>query len=118
MNTATLADQRADRIAARATGFGAGLITFMLTWTIAARITERIFAAPTSAYVAMGLAFLTGTATTVRIGHRLVSSLNTTSSCLASERHLTGHSVAFQRRATRLEPATHHHPTVKSEEPV
>jgi|GEM_PF-1913690 len=77
MNTATLSDQRADRIAARATGLGAGLITFMLTWTIGARITERILETPTSAYIAMIAAFCAGIVATLRVGHRLVASVAT-----------------------------------------
>lgn len=36
----------------------------------------------------------------------------------STNRSISGIRLAFQRRATRLEPATHHHPTVKSEEPV
>ncbi len=62
---------RADAIAARATGLGVGLIVFMVTWSIGARITERIFDAPAHAYVAMGMALLAGAVTTVRAGHRL-----------------------------------------------
>ena len=77
MSTPTLADQRADRIAARATGLGAGLITFMLTWTLGARITERILDTPNSAYAAMIIALVAGVTATLRISHRLVSSVNT-----------------------------------------
>jgi hypothetical protein len=75
MSTEDIADQRADRIAARATGFGAGLITFMLTWTGGARVTERLVEAPTSAYVAMVTAFCVGIAVTLVVGHRLVTSV-------------------------------------------
>lgn len=77
MSTPTLADQRADRIAARVTGFGAGLITFMLTWTLGARITERMLDTPNSAYAAMIVALVAGVTATIRIAHRLVSSVNT-----------------------------------------
>lgn len=56
MSAAAIADQRADRIAARVTGFGAGLIAFMLTWIISDRITERVLDAPNSAYLAMAMA--------------------------------------------------------------
>jgi hypothetical protein len=66
-----LADARADRVAARATGLGIGLTVFMLTWTVGARITERILEAPGHAYVAMAMALLAGTATTIRAGNRL-----------------------------------------------
>jgi cytochrome bd-type quinol oxidase subunit 2 len=66
-----VADQRADRIAALATGVGVGLITFMLTWTIAARITERMLDTPTSAYVAMVFALITGAVVTTLASRRL-----------------------------------------------
>lgn len=56
----TAGDQRADRVAAYATAVGIGLITFMVTWTIGARITERILDRPMSAYVAMVAALITG----------------------------------------------------------
>ncbi|MGE0304994.1 MAG: hypothetical protein AB7N61_20550 [Acidimicrobiia bacterium] len=96
MNTDDLADQRADRIAARATGFGAGLITFMLTWTIGARITEHVFEAPTSAYVAMITAFCAGIAATLSVGHRLVASVETTAPDSLHE----DHSVPASERVT------------------
>jgi hypothetical protein len=70
----TAAHDRADLMAARATGLGIGLIVFMLTWTIGARITERILDAPTHAYVAMATALLTGAITSVRAAHRLAAS--------------------------------------------
>jgi hypothetical protein len=66
-----VADDRADRIAALATGVGVGLMTFMLTWTIAARITERMLATPTSAYVAMVGALCAGAVVTILTGRRL-----------------------------------------------
>jgi hypothetical protein len=71
MSPSATADRRADRVAARATGLGIGLITFMVTWTIGARITERIFATPTNAFVAMGIAVVAGALTTLRAGQRL-----------------------------------------------
>jgi hypothetical protein len=67
----TTAEARADVVAARATGLGVGLIVFMLTWSIGARITERILDAPAHAYTAMGVALLAGAVTAVRTGHRL-----------------------------------------------
>ena len=67
----TTTESRADLIAARATGLGVGLIVFMLTWSIGARIAEQIFDAPAHAYVAMGMALLAGAVTAVRAGHRL-----------------------------------------------
>lgn len=66
-----MADHRADRIAAYATGIGVGLITFMLTWTIAARITERMFDTPTSAYVAMIVAVFAGAVVATVAARRL-----------------------------------------------
>jgi hypothetical protein len=71
--TVAAGDHRANRVAARATGLGIGLITFMLTWTIGARITERILTTPTSAYVAMAVALLAGAITAVNAGQRLDS---------------------------------------------
>ncbi|MBI4884292.1 MAG: hypothetical protein HY826_09600 [Actinobacteria bacterium] len=73
--TITRADDRADRVAARATGFGVGLIVFMLTWTIGARVIERFVDEPNSAYAAMAIAFIAGTAATVLVGRRLISKL-------------------------------------------
>lgn len=67
----TTTESRAELIAARATGLGVGLIVFMLTWSIGARITERIFDEPAHAYVAMGMALLAGAVTAARAGHRL-----------------------------------------------
>jgi predicted oxidoreductase len=66
---------RADRVGARATGFGAGLIAFMVTWLLGARIIERFVDAPTSAYIAMGLAIAACVVVTLRVGHRLVAGL-------------------------------------------
>jgi hypothetical protein len=67
----TAAEDRTDRVAAWTTALGIGLIVFMLTWTIGARITERIFDAPDHAVIAMSIALLSGATTTVRAGHRL-----------------------------------------------
>lgn len=75
MNT-TAGDTGADVVAARATGLGVGLIVFMLTWSIGARITDRILDAPAHAYLAMGVALLAGAVTAVRAGNRLVRAAN------------------------------------------
>lgn len=99
MTTEDVADQRADRIAARATGIGAGLITFMLTWTIGARIAEHIFEAPTSAYVAMITAFCAGIAATLRVGHRLVAGVAPTAPDTPHEDHSVPASERFTAHA-------------------
>jgi phosphate/sulfate permease len=52
--------KRADKVAAVATGVGIGLMAFMVTWTVGARVTERMLERPTSAYVAMATAILLG----------------------------------------------------------
>lgn len=54
-----------------ATGVGIGLIGFMVTWIVGARITERILDTPTSAYVAMVVAVVTGTIVTIVATRRL-----------------------------------------------
>jgi hypothetical protein len=66
-----MTDVRAERVAARAAGLGIGLIVFMLTWTLGARITERFMDSPEHAYLAMGIALVAGAVSTVRAGHRL-----------------------------------------------
>jgi hypothetical protein len=72
--TVTPADRQADRIAARATGIGIGLIVFMLTWTVGVRVTERLWGPPSSAYVAMAVAIVLGAVMAITAGHRLVES--------------------------------------------
>lgn len=72
--TITTADRRADRIAARATGIGIGLIVFMVTWTVGARVTERLWGPPSSAYVAMVVSLLLGAVVAIAAGQRLVES--------------------------------------------
>jgi len=72
----TTDDRRADRIAARATGLGIGLIVFMVVWTLGARIAERLVDAPTSAYIAMAIAIIAGAVTTVRAARRLHASVH------------------------------------------
>lgn len=70
MTTGT-SEERADRVAARATGIGIGLIAFITTWTVGARITEHLWGPPADAYVAMAGAILTGIAVALRAGRRL-----------------------------------------------
>jgi len=62
---------RAERVAARATGVGVGLLVFMTTWLVAARITERLWGPPSAAVVAMTVALLAGVVSALVAGHRL-----------------------------------------------
>jgi hypothetical protein len=65
------ASTRADHLAARAVGVGIGLIVFMLTWTLAARVAETVLGPPLHAYVAMGVAVISGAASSVWASIRL-----------------------------------------------
>jgi hypothetical protein len=65
------ASTRADHIAARAVGVGIGLIVFMLIWTLAARVAETVLGPPLHAYVAMGVAVISGAASSVWAGIRM-----------------------------------------------
>jgi hypothetical protein len=67
--------ERSDLVAARVTGLGVGLVTFMVTWTLGARISERVVDAPTSAYAAMATALVAGLVAAVLTGRRLVARL-------------------------------------------
>lgn len=66
---------RADQVSAIATGIGIGLMSFMVTWTAGARVTERMFERPTSAYVAMGTAILVGVLVSALAAWRLLRTL-------------------------------------------
>ena len=70
--TATPGDNRADRLAARATGVGIGLLAFMITWLVGARITEQIWGPPSSAVAAMAVAVVVGTMVALIAGGRLL----------------------------------------------
>jgi len=70
--TAGPGDARADRIAARATGVGVGLLSFMIAWLVGARVTDRIWGPPSSAVVAMVIAVAVGILVAVVAGRRLV----------------------------------------------
>lgn len=50
----------ADRVAARATGIGVGLLVFMIVWLVGALITERLWSQPAAAVVAMTTALVVG----------------------------------------------------------
>jgi hypothetical protein len=63
---------RADRVAAQATGVGVGLLAFMITWLIGARVTDQIWGPPSSAVVALVTSVVVGIAVTVVAGRRLV----------------------------------------------
>lgn len=65
-------EARADRIAARATGVGVGLLAFMITWLVGARVAEQVWGPPSSAVVAMAVAVAVGIVVSVVTGHRLV----------------------------------------------
>lgn len=73
--TAAPADARADRVAARATGVGVGLLAFMIAWLVGARVTERIWGPPSSAVVALAIAVAAGILVAIIAGHRLVGRL-------------------------------------------
>jgi len=70
--TAAPANARADRVAARATGVGVGLLAFMIAWLIGARVTERIWGPPSSAVVALVSSVVVGILVAVVAGHRLL----------------------------------------------
>jgi len=70
--TAGPGDARADRVAARATGVGVGVLAFMITWLVGARVTELIWGPPSSAVIAMAIAVVVGIAMAVVAGRGLV----------------------------------------------
>jgi hypothetical protein len=62
-------------IAARVTGIGIGLLVFMVTWLIGARLAEMIWETPVGPVIAMVTALAVGSLTAVMSGRRLASSL-------------------------------------------
>jgi uncharacterized membrane protein YjfL (UPF0719 family) len=70
--TALSGDARADRVAARATGVGVGLLAFMIAWLVGVRVTERIWGPPSSAVVAMAIALVVGILVAAVAGHRFL----------------------------------------------
>jgi hypothetical protein len=70
--TAVPGNHRADRVAAQATGVGVGLLGFMITWLIGARVTDQIWGPPSSAVVALVTAVVVGIVVSVVAGHRLI----------------------------------------------
>lgn len=67
----------ADRVAARVTGIGVGLLAFMITWLVGARITERAWEQPLAAVIAMSIALVVGAAVAVVAGRRLLRRITT-----------------------------------------
>jgi dipeptide/tripeptide permease len=72
--TAAPRDARAERVGARATGVGVGLLVFMIVWLVGARVTD-LFWGPSSAVVALALSVVAGIVVAVVAGHRLVRGL-------------------------------------------
>ena len=60
-----------DRAFLHATAIGVGLIGFMVTWLVMARVTERLVGQPAAAIAAMAAAIVAGVITTVVAGRRL-----------------------------------------------
>lgn len=67
----------ADVVSARATGVGAGLVAFMVTWLIGNRVTGLVWEPPAGPVVAMIAAVAAGVLVAVLVGARLVRSLAT-----------------------------------------
>jgi hypothetical protein len=70
--TAAPGNPRADRVAAQATGVGVGLLAFMITWLIGARVTDQIWGPPSSAVVALVTSVVVGIAVSVVAVRRLI----------------------------------------------
>ena len=66
-----MSEERADRMAAWATGAGIGLISLMLIWLIGNRLTGLIWDAPLGPVIAFVAAIITGAAVAVVAGRRL-----------------------------------------------
>jgi len=69
--TTSAGDARADRVAARATGIGIGLLAFMIVWLVGARVTERIWDPPSSAVVALVVSVVVGLVVALVAARRL-----------------------------------------------
>lgn len=70
--TATPGVSLADRVAARATGVGVGLLVFMVVWLVGARVTGQIWGPPSSAVTALAIAVVSGIVVSVVAGRRLL----------------------------------------------
>jgi hypothetical protein len=62
---------RADRVAAWATGVGIGLVALMTTWLVGNRLAELIWEPPLGPILALCLAILVGAITAAVSGRRL-----------------------------------------------
>lgn len=67
--------ERADTVAAWATGAGAGLIALMLTWLVGQRLAALVWGPPVGPTVAFGSAIGVGIAAAIMAGRRLVRRL-------------------------------------------
>jgi len=63
--------EAADRVSARATGVGVGLLVLMVTWLIGNRIVGLVWGPPVGPSVAIVAATVAGTVTTLVVGRRL-----------------------------------------------
>jgi len=76
----------ADRVAARATGVGVGLVVFTVLWLVGNRLTSLLWDPPTGPVVAMAGALVTGGVMGWLVGARLVRSVSADSAATV-ERH-------------------------------
>lgn len=67
--------QRADRVAAWATGIGIGTAAFTVTWLLANRLLTMFLSSPTGPLAAMATAILVGVVVAVGQGRRLSRSV-------------------------------------------
>lgn len=72
---------RPDHVAALATAAGAGLLTFMVTWLVGARIAERIWAPPAGPVAAIGVAIVAGMVLGFGLARRLVRTERERATC-------------------------------------
>jgi hypothetical protein len=67
--------ERADRVAAWATGAGVGFAALMVTWLIANRLTGLVWGPPLGPIVAFAVAIVVGIVSAVIFGRRLARSV-------------------------------------------
>jgi hypothetical protein len=68
-------DAEADRLAARATGFGTGLIAVMLVWLVGNRVFTSLWGAPVGPIVALSSAVVVGALVTLVTSRTLLTTL-------------------------------------------